>query len=366
MKKKIFHLITGLEVGGAENMLLKILPRTADTCDHHVCSIIGVGPIGDKLVAAGIPVYYLDLSNTLDLSIIPKLKKIIVDLQPDVLITYLPHADLLGRIIGKLTHVPTIVCSVRVRLTRSKYLPYFILDGLTSALVNQYHFNSRTIADLHQRFLRVPSHKITIIPNTIDVDIYDITIDVVSKKKELSLPTDKIIIGCVARLRKQKGHNDLIAAFARVHSLRPSTILVLVGDGEEKPAITQTIKQYQLEPHVIMLGNRHDVPEILKTFDIFAFTTLYEGMSNSLMEAMSARLPILTTDIPENRELITHQKTGLLVPAHHTSSVAEALVRLINDQPLRKQLAAKAFQEITAKFSINAIVPRYRDFYLHL
>ncbi|HBE89858.1 MAG: hypothetical protein A3E37_04970 [Candidatus Andersenbacteria bacterium RIFCSPHIGHO2_12_FULL_46_9] len=366
MKKKIMHLITGLEVGGAENMLLKILPRTADTCDHSVCSIIGVGPIGDKLVAAGIPVYYLDLSNTLDLSIIPKLKKLIVDLQPDVLITYLPHADLLGRIIGKLTHVPTIVCSVRVRLTRSKYLPYFIIDGLTSPLVNKYHFNSRTIANLHRLILRVPRRKITVIPNTIDVDLYHLTIDREAKKKELGLPADKIIIGCVARLRKQKGHNDLIAAFHSVHSARPNTTLVLVGDGEEKPDIMEAIKKYGLENHVIMLGNRHDVPEILQTFDIFAFTTLYEGMSNSLMEAMSARLPILTTNIPENRELITNDQTGVLVPVHDIRTIANALVRLIDDPPLRHTLAANAYQQVKDHFSIKAIIPQYIEFYRQL
>lgn len=366
MKKKILHLITGLEVGGAENMLLKILPRTSDAFDHSVCSIIGVGPIGDKLVAAGIPVYYLDLSQTLDITIIPKLKKIILDLQPDVLVTYLPHADLLGRIIGKLTHVPTIVCSVRVRLTRSKYLPYFILDGLTSLLVNKYHFNSRTIAQLHRKILRVPAGKITVIPNTIDVDLYNLTIDHAAKKKELGLPNDKIIIGCVARLRKQKGHNDLIAAFHQSHSVRPETVLVLVGDGEEKPAILQDIKKYGLADHVIMLGNRHDVPEILQTFDIFAFTTLYEGMSNSLMEAMSARLPILTTDIPENRELITHNVTGLLVPVHDISATASALVRLIDDRDLRRTLSANAYRQVKERFSLEAIIPQYVEFYRHL
>jgi len=108
-KKKILHLITGLEVGGAETMLLKILPPTKDTADHHVCSITGVGPIGDKLTAAGIPVHHLDLMHSLDLTIIPKLRNLIHEIKPDVLITYLPHADILGRIIGKATGIPTTV-----------------------------------------------------------------------------------------------------------------------------------------------------------------------------------------------------------------------------------------------------------------
>jgi glycosyltransferase involved in cell wall biosynthesis len=347
-------------------MLLKILPETKQEVDHHVCSIIGVGPIGDKLSSAGIPVHYLDLSHSLDISIIPKLKRLITDLKPEVLITYLPHADLLGRIIGKASGVPTIVGSVRVRLTRSKYLPYFIIDGLTSPLVNHYHFNSKTIASIHHKILMVPYSKITVIPNAIDVSLYDIPVDIAQKKKELGLPDNKLIIGCIARLRKQKGHSYLISAFYEAQRQRPDTTLVLVGDGEEKKSILHEINKRNLNHHVIMLGNRHDVPEILHTFDIFAFTTLYEGMSNSIMEAMASTRTILTTDIPENRELIKHNQTGLLVPARDINKTAQALVYLIDHQQERQRMATNAYHKVLSNFDIDAIVPKYKQFYLSL
>jgi glycosyltransferase involved in cell wall biosynthesis len=367
MKKRILHLITGLEVGGAETMLLKILPQTKDVVDHHVCSIIGVGPIGDKLSSAGIPVHHLDLTHSLALSVAAyRLKNIINEIKPDVLITYLPHADLLGRIVGKATGIKTIVGSVRVRLTKSKYLPFFIFDGLTSPLVNHYHFNSRTIANLHRRLLFVSPKKITVIPNAIDVTKYDIQIDTTNKKKELGIPTDKVIIGCVARLRKQKGHPVLLSAFQQVVRKHPDTMLVLAGDGEEKRNIVKTVRKLNLRNNVIMLGNRHDVPEILQVFDIFAVTTLYEGMSNSIMEAMAAHRAIVTTDIPENRELITHNSTGLLVPVRQASATADALIDLIQDQPKRKKLGDEAYKSVLNKFSLEAIVPRYKEFYLSL
>lgn len=366
MKKKILHLITGLEVGGAENMLLKILPNTKSDFDHHVCSIIGVGPIGDKLESAGIPVHYLDLSYTFDLSIIPKLRRIIFKIKPDVLITYLPHADLLGRIIGQSTHVPTIVCSIRVRLTKSKYLPYFILDGLTSPLVHKYHFNSSTIADIHHRILKVPLKKTTIIPNAIDVSLYDMNMDINAKKKQLGLPLNKVIIGCVARLRKQKGHNYLISAFQEVNKQRPNTTLVLVGDGEEKESILREISARNLNQHVIMLGNRHDVPEILHIFDIFTITTLYEGMSNSIMEAMASKKPIVATDIPENRELLDHNQTALLIPARNVNKTSTALIKLIDYKQDRDRLANNAYNKVLSDFDTQIIVPKYQEFYLNL
>lgn len=297
------------------------------------------------------------------ISNISALTKLIKKIKPDVLITYLPHADLLGRIIGRATGVPTIVGSVRVRLTNSKYLPFFIVDGLTSGLVTHYHFNSKTIAKLHRRFLRVNASKITVIPNAIDISKYDIATNPAAKKLELGLDPDKIIIGCIARLRRQKGHHYLIEAFHQVLKHQPNSHLVLVGDGEEKANIVEAINQLGLQRHVTMLGNRHDVPTILPTFDIFALTTLYEGMSNSILEAMAAHRPIVTTNISENQELIEHDVTGLLFPSRNSQATAQAIIELIELPHKRRQLGAAAFQSVKQEFSIESIVPRYRAFY---
>ena len=362
-KKKILHLITGLEVGGAETMLLKTLPTTKAAVDHFVCSITGVGPIGDKLTAGGIPVYHLDLTHALDLTIIPRLRHLINKINPDVLITYLPHADILGRVIGRSAGVPTIVASIRVRLTRSKYLPFFLLDGATSPFIDRYHFNSRTIADIHRRLLHISPQKITVIPNAIDVSKYNITVDVEEKREELNIPRGKLVLGCVARLRKQKGYPYLVAAFADLHKKRADTVLVVVGDGEEKKRIMHEITRRGLNEHVLMLGNRHDIAQILQVFDIYVLTTLYEGMSNSIMEAMAAKRAIVTTNIPENRELISDGKTGLLVPARNAPATSQALVKLIDNPDIRDNLARAAYAQVVANFNLDVIIPKYRRFY---
>ena len=135
-KKKILHLITGLEIGGAEMMLLKTLPRMQEDFDNRVCCIRGHGPIGKKLEKAGVPVYYLNLKNIFDLGIILRFKKIIKEFQPKILVTYLIHADLFGRIFGRIFGIKKITCSVRVKLVQWKYFPLLIIDGLTSFLVN--------------------------------------------------------------------------------------------------------------------------------------------------------------------------------------------------------------------------------------
>ncbi|PIT98247.1 MAG: hypothetical protein COT71_01745 [Candidatus Andersenbacteria bacterium CG10_big_fil_rev_8_21_14_0_10_54_11] len=364
--KVILHLITGLEVGGAESMLLKILPRACEGIEHHVCSIIGIGPIGDKLAAKGIRVHHLDLQHPIDLGVTSRLRQQIKAVQPDVLITYLPHADLLGRIVGRAMHVPKIITSIRVKITRSKYLPFFILDGLTSPLVHHYHFNSVATADLHRRYLGIPRRKTTVIPNGIELEQFNNLPDQQEARRVLQLPADKILVCCVARLRRQKGHRYLIQAFRHVTHQYPDAMLVLVGDGEEKQSILAEIDRQEINKNVIMLGNRHDVPHILAAVDIFVLTTLFEGMSNSIMEAMAAGLPIVTTDIPENRELITNGRTGLLHPPRDPLRAADALLELITNKAHREMLGRAAQEDIRARFNIEKIAQRYQTFYEQL
>jgi glycosyltransferase involved in cell wall biosynthesis len=365
-RKKILHLITGLEVGGAETMLLKTLPATQKDFDHLVCSIVGMGPVGDMLEDRGIKIHHLDLNGFYDLGIVNRLYQTMVDFKPHALITYLPHADILGRIIGRSAGIKPITSSIRVKLNKSKYLPFFILDGLTSPLVNHYHFNSQTLADIHHRLLKIPNHKIHVIPNAVEVDKYDLTINKNSKKAELNIHLNKTVIGCVARLRKQKGHKYLISSFFQIHKKRPDTLLLLVGDGEQKKDLVKQINSLGLQKDVIFLGNRHDVSEILQLIDVFVLTTLFEGMSNSLMEAMSARRPIITTSITENQELITHNQTGLLVPTKDINSTTKAVINLIDHPQLAQKLGESAHVFVKNKFNTPQIVSLYHQFYASL
>jgi glycosyltransferase involved in cell wall biosynthesis len=326
--------------------------------DNYVCCISGNGPIGEKLEKAGVPVYYLNLKNIFDLGIILRFKKVIKEFQPDILITYLIHADLFGRIFGRIFGIKKIICSVRVKLIQIKYLPFLFLDALTSPLVTHYHFNSQTVADMYRKFFFLEKRKITVIPNGIGIEKYSIKIDSDRKKQELGLPLDKAIIGCVAKLRKQKGHKYLVSAFAEVLKNNSNVLLLLAGDGDEKKNIEKQIKALNISDSVILLGNRDDIPEILQIIDILAFPSLFEGMSNALMEAMTAAKPIIATNIPENKELIKNNVSGILVPVKNTTLIAENILRLIADKALSQNIAANAKKEAFKRFSIEKITQK--------
>lgn len=369
-KKKILHLITGLDIGGAEKMLLRTLPRMQNDFDHLVCCIRGHGPIGQELKKAGIPVFYLDLHSILDIGSVFRFRRIIHNSHPDILVTNLIHADLFGRIFGRIFGIKKIVCYQHGQLLQWEFLR--IIDRATKFLVTKYIVQTDVAKKELMQKLHLPEEKFEVISNSIDSQEFITKIDGATKRQELHLLPEDTIITCVSNLRRRKGHEYLLKAFEELflsfqRKGNQNTLkLLIVGDGEQKEKLLDQIHTYQSKAHIRFLGNRNDVKEILKISDLFILPTLGEGMSVAIMEAMATGLPIITTDIPENRELIENQITGILVPPKDTPAITDAIERLLNDKPLRLQLGKNAQKKIQEQFDSHLVKLKLAHFYNNL
>lgn len=350
IRKKVLHLITGLGVGGAETILSETVPGLQAEFDNRVCCIVGRGSIGKKLEDSDIPVYYLDLKNFFDLGAISKFKKIIEDFQPEILVTYLIHADLFGRIFGKLFGINKIVSSKHGSLLRWDFLKYF--DRFTSFLVTKYVVLTKTEQEKMIRELKILQEKTEVIPNGINLEKFDVVIDKNKKKNELGINNDNLNIVCVSNLREGKGHEYLLEAFEQTYEKIKGINLLIIGDGEKREELLCQIKNYKSRDNIRFLGYRNDVIEILKVSEIFVMPTLAEGMSMAILEAMACELPIITTKIRANEEIIEDKLDGLLVAIRNSSAIKYKIQELINNKDLRCQLGSKAKQKIKTKFDL--------------
>lgn len=355
-RKKILHLITGLEVGGAEMMLLKTLPLLQSEFDNHVCCIRGHGPIGARLEAAGVPVSYLELRSPFDFGVILRFRKIVREFQPEILVTYLIHADLFGRIFGRLFGIRKIICSQRGKLLQWEFLR--ILDRWTASLVTKYIVQTEVAKKELSKVLRVSTKKFQVIPNAIDLTEFDFYLDEKQKKTTLDIPDNHTVITCVSNLRRGKGHEYLLQAFERIFQTHRDLTLLIVGNGERMNELIDLVSSYASKENIKFLGNRTDVKDILRISDIFVLPTLGEGMSNAIMEAMASGIPIVTTDIPENRELIENNVSGVLVFPKDSENLAITLKTMANDPLLRKRLGVAARRVLEEKFSLPIITEK--------
>lgn len=280
----------------------------------------------------------------------------------DVVQTALPTSDMVGRALGRLTRVPVIFSSVRTRGLEKPAWQLW-LDRRTARWAHAVVFNNPEGVGIAVEREGVLPSQVVYIPNAVEVtSAKRPSRDV---REEHHTPEDARVIGTVARLHPQKGHEDLLRAFAIVSRSVPEAVLWLVGEGACRTTLERTVVRLGIEAKVRMLGARTDVPDLLGAMDLFALASRWEGMPNALMEAMAAGLPVVASDVDGVRELIRQGETGWRVPAGDPQAMAEALLSVLRDgdRAVRVGLAAQGYMQ--ERFSIDrmaeAFAALYRD-----
>ncbi len=209
-------------------------------------------------------------------------------------------------------------------------------------------------ADYLVREEGVPEKKIRIVPNGIDPDRFAALPGRDEARRQLDLPADAVVIGCVAMLRPEKNHALLLDAAAPLRARYPSLHVALVGDGPERAALEARAARDDLRGAVRFFGLRENVAEMLPAFDLFALPSLPEVETQpvSVLEAMAAGVPVVATRVGDVETLLDGGRAGVLVPSGNVESLAAALQRVLDDAALRGDLAARG-REIVTRFTLD-------------
>jgi glycosyltransferase involved in cell wall biosynthesis len=215
--------------------------------------------------------------------------------------------------------------------------------------------NSRIVDELRES--RVESERIAVIPNGVDVNG-------VTGKKDYRL-NGVVTLVFVGRLDPQKGLDVLLPAFQQVRSLRPELCwrLLLIGDGLLRDELKNVARQLNIAEYVEFCGLVRDVDAHLSQADLFVLPSRSEGMSNALLEAMTLGLPCVATRISGNTDLIQDGENGVLVLSENVDSLAQAFMRLVEDEALRSRLGNAARRTVASRYSLDSIADRYIGLY---
>lgn len=192
----------------------------------------------------------------------------------------------------------------------------------------------------------------------------------------LSLPgapfdaAELLVVGTVGRLQAVKDQINLVRAFAAARrdggGAAARLRLVIAGEGALRPAIEDEIRQHDLAGVVWMAGERKDVPEVMRSLDVFVLPSRAEGISNTILEAMASGLPVVATDVGGNGELVEAGGTGILVPSENPAAMADALMCYASDAALRHSHGLAGRHRVEQGFSLDGMVARYTDLYERL
>jgi glycosyltransferase involved in cell wall biosynthesis len=360
MKKKVLFFITGLGRGGAEVMLLKILPKLKYKYDIKLVSLLKKDEIGKEIEKKGIEVVYLNNKGFNPIKTILNFRKIIKQFKPDLLFTFLIHADIFGRVFGKMFGVKKVYCSIRNDY--SKITKLYLMDRFTRFLVDKYIPNSFALNDYLENKIGVKREKISIIPNAIDLDNIYLQIDENFDLREyFKIPKNRFVIVSIGRFMRQKDYPTLIrAVYTLKNKYKRKINLILIGYGEEEGKLKSLVNDLDLRDDVFFPGDSYYTRfSIVKSSDLFVLPSLTEGMSNSILEAMSFKKACIVSDIKQNKVLIKNNKNGLTFKVGNYYDLAKKIEKLIGNSKLRKEFGSKAYEDIIENYELESIAKQF-------
>ena len=372
---KVLHLITGLNTGGAEMMLYKLISRMdRDQFDNKVISLTDIGPVGKKIKGLGVPVYSLGMrrgwKGLLSLKGFLGLLGLVRKYKPDVIQSWMYHANLLGILLHPFFKNIPIVWNIRHTVynlnDESKITKFIIKVGTKlSRIPKVIIFNSFESLKRHQG-LGYKNKNMIVIPNGFDTSSFKPDDNAYcSVREELGLNKDATLIGLVARYHPMKDHINFLKALALIIRGYPNVHAILIGDdiNETNKELMKSISELNISKNVHLLGRRDDIPRLTASFDISSSSSSYgEAFPNVIGEAMACGVPCVVTDVGDSARIIGN--TGIVVPPKNPEALANGLRKMIKiGEKERKRLGILARKRIIENYSIEKIVKQYERLY---
>jgi glycosyltransferase involved in cell wall biosynthesis len=361
--RRILFVIKGLGAGGAEKLLVstsKYLDRTRFSVD-----VAYVLPRKDALApdleASGVRVHCLGGGSIAHWG--AKLRDLVREREVDVVHSHLPYAAIGARLSlnrrARRVYTEHNVWECYRRATYWGNVLTLHRSDHVFAVSEQVRRSMRYPLGLHG-LLPMPTLE-TLYHGIDPADVPDWR-SANGVRHELGIPEDAFVVGCVANFRGEKGHRDLLRAVALLRRRMPGIRLVLVGQGPLERHIRRQAADLRLNGTVVFAGYRHDSPRLATAFDVFALASVHEGLSIALIEAMALGVPAVVTTAGGLPEVIEDGKEGRLVGPNRPRAMAQALLELATDEPLRRQMG-NAAEEKARRFDIRTAVTRMEQVY---
>jgi len=348
-KKNICITINSLASGGAEKQAL-LLAKALKS--HHTVILVILNPQ---------PIYQAHVSEitqeSIDHLFLPKnpftkafrFIRFLKKKKIDIIFSFLPTDTILSAICGKIAGVPNLFGGIR-----NSFIPKFKFYALRT--VHNYLLNY-TIANnytAHKTSIEFGfNKKVFVIPNGIEIRPS-------AERKDLSRKTINII--SLGRLVKQKDYKTALKCIAELKKDLKSDYKInyrIVGSGPEKENIIANIEKYGLENEVELIASPSNIYDLLKSSDMYLCTSLFEGISNAIMEAMNSRLPIIATNAGDNSRLVIHGKNGFISDLGDHKKLSEHIHYLIASEEVRNQMGLESYNHLVQSFSYAVFQRNY-------
>lgn len=368
---KILHIITGLNIGGAEMSLKRLILSHQSSSDFHhsVISLTDIGPIGNQLIEEGVDVIALNMKSPLFLpKTIWQLRRVICQIKPDIVQTWMYHADLIGGIAAKLAGIKAIIWGIRNCGVVSTKRTTAIIRRLCVPLSYFIPSTIVCVADAAKKAHRKIGYcidKMQVINNGFELESLSATCEQRNLiRQNCGINEQQMVIGMLGRFHPIKDHLNFIKAAHLVCQQFSNVHFILVGKGcdNQNIQLLNWLTNYNLVDKFSLLSQRNDVAACLSAMDIFCSSSLLEGFPNAVGEAMAMERPCVVTQAGDSALLVGDY--GIVVPVQDAKALAEGLMKMLNKPKEQRLLMAKqSKQRIIEHFALSRTVAQYEQLY---
>lgn len=368
----VVHVITGLGRGGAETVLYRYLDKLPAEARqrHFVISLGGRGFFGDKLETLGVSVHTLGMGGLLSLPrAFVKLVKVMRRARPDIVQTWLYHADLLGGLAARLSGNPPVIWGVHTvnldpHTSKSTIAARRLCAWTSRWLPSSIICVAQATVEKHAA-LGYDQARMQVVPNGFDLpDLHAIEADAQVLRQSLGLKSHHRVVGCVGRFHQDKDYPTFLRAASLLKQQNRNVRFFLVGN-ELTPSnetLSEWIAQEGLQDCIHTLGERNDIPACMAAMDIFCLPSQTEAFPLVLGEAMAAARPVISTDVGDAAFLVGD--TGTIVPSRSPESLCQGLKQMLDlPDEARKRLGISARNRIKESFSMQSFAVRMQELY---
>ncbi len=371
-RPRVAHVVFRFDTGGLENGVVNLINHLpAERWRHAVIALTEVTEFKRRVQVPDVEFIALNKAPGHALPLYPRLWRLFRRLRPAIV-----HTRNLAALEAA---VPARLAGVRVRVHGEHGRDIEDLDGsslhhqrlrrLYKPCITHYVALSRELERYLIDKVRVPPARITQIYNGVDSERFAPAAPGPSciEGCPFSAARGHWLVGSVGRMQTVKNQALLARAFLRALQLAPELRdrlrLVLVGDGAMRAELQQLLDAAGAATLAWLPGERGDVPDVMRGLNCFVLPSLAEGISNTILEAMSSALPVIATDVGGNAELVAHGRTGLIVPSAELETLAARLVQAASDPEAAARMGAEGRREVEARFSLQAMVAAYEALY---
>lgn len=357
-KINIMHIVFSLECGGLENVAIDLAERlNSGAFNSCICCLDTFGELTNEAKKKNIEVILVKRTPGKDFILPFRLARVMKERNIHLSHTHNLGPLLYGSLAAKLAGVRVVI---NTRHGREKKHRSSYIWNINDAVVAISEDAKREML----KWNRINIKKTMVIYNGIDIDKYSNQQNGSEAKKALNIEPSTLVVGTVARLSPEKDQYTLIEAFSKMVNKIDDAKLIFVGDGVLKEELVNYAQKLGVSNKVIFLGFKDDVYNILPVFDVFTLSSLTEGVSLTLLEAMAMKRPVVATNVGGNPEVVIDRVTGFLVPSKDSEKMADAIIKILQNSELAQKMGAAGRRRVEEKFSLERMVKEYEALYL--